>query len=154
MLYRLLADLVLVAHAGFIAFVVLGQVLILIGGLRQWRWVRNRWFRIAHLLAIAMVIVQAWLGVVCPLTDLESELRIRGGQDPYVAVGCIQYWVQRAIFYTAPAWIFTLTYSLFGLLVVGTLLWVRPRWRRGVSAGEDGRATGPAAVVDGQDSPA
>ena len=46
------ADLTLVAHASFVAFVVAGQVLILIGWMRGWRWTRNPAFRLLHLGAI------------------------------------------------------------------------------------------------------
>ena len=44
-------------HTGFIAFVVLGLVLVLIGMAIGWRWTRNAWFRVAHLAAIAFVVV-------------------------------------------------------------------------------------------------
>ncbi|MFZ5595280.1 MAG: DUF2784 family protein, partial [Pseudomonadota bacterium] len=43
---QLLADLILVVHALFIAFVVLGFALIVIGMFRHWDWVRNMWFRL------------------------------------------------------------------------------------------------------------
>ena len=76
--FGLLADGVLVAHALFIAFVVFGQVLILLGLLLGWRWVRNFRFRIAHLAAIGIVVVQAWIGVLCPLTILENAPPPRG----------------------------------------------------------------------------
>ena len=58
-LYRALADMVLVLHFTFVAFVVGGLLLILIGGFRGWRWIQNPWFRAAHLLGIAVVVVQA-----------------------------------------------------------------------------------------------
>ena len=50
------ADALLVIHVAFVAFVVFGLILILIGKLRRWNWVRNTWFRIAHLCAIGIVI--------------------------------------------------------------------------------------------------
>ena len=123
-----LADLVLLLHAGFIAFVVLGLLLILLGGALRWRWVRNRWFRLAHLAAIGLVVIQSWLGIVCPLTTLESELRHRAGQPGY-EMGFIADRVQRLIFFEADWWVFAAAYTVFGLLVLASFGWVRPRWR-------------------------
>ena len=53
--YRIAADLVLAVHTSFVIFVILGLVLILVGGVRSWRWVKNPWFRMGHLLAIGVV---------------------------------------------------------------------------------------------------
>src|SRR5688572_13252047 len=97
--YRFAADLILVLHTAFIAFVLVGLVLVFIGMGRGWEWTRNVWFRVAHLAAIAYVVVQALFGMVCPLTDLENALRVRGGQDPYAEAGFIQYWLHRVIFF-------------------------------------------------------
>lgn len=134
MLYRLAADIVLILHAGFIAFVVLGLVAVLVGGWLGWGWVRSPWFRVAHLLAILIVVLQAWLGVICPLTDLESWLRVRGGQEPYAPGGFIATWLQRLIFVDWPGWVFTLVYTLFGLLVAATFV-LMPIRRTGKRSG-------------------
>jgi len=71
-LFLLAADAILLLHVLFVAFVVTGLVLILIGKVRAWFWVRNPWFRLAHLIAIGVVIVQSWVEAVCPLTTLET----------------------------------------------------------------------------------
>lgn len=124
MFYRFAADVVLVLHGAFIAFVVLGLVATLVGGWRRWHWVRSPWFRLVHLAAIAFVVVQSWLGVVCPLTTLESHLRVQAGQDPYAPEGFIATWLQRLIFFQAPMWVFVVVYTLFGAAVALTLIWV------------------------------
>lgn len=123
--YRLLADLVLISHVSFVLFVILGLVLILTGGALRWRWVRNRWFRGLHLAAVAVVVMQAWLGVVCPLTSLENALRLPAGQATYPG-SFITYWLHSLLYYRAPAWVFTAIYSTFGLLVLASWLLVRP----------------------------
>lgn len=128
--HSLLADLVLLVHAAFIAFVVVGLVLILVGGALGWGWVRNRWFRVMHLSAIGLVVLQAWLGIDCPLTDWENHLRRWAGQPVY-EVGFIADHVHRLIFFEAPPWVFTVCYTVFGLGVLAGLWLVRPRWRRG-----------------------
>ena len=114
--FLLLADAVLALHFALVAFVVGGLVLILVGNLRNWRWVNGWWFRLAHLAAIGVVAVQAWLGATCPLTTLEMWLREQAGAGTYRG-GFIAHWLQRLIYYEAPLWVFTGAYTLFGLLV-------------------------------------
>ena len=124
--YRLLADAVLLLHAVFVAFVVMGLLLVLVGGWRGWHWVRNPWFRVAHLAAIGVVVVQVWLGVLCPLTVLEMALRERAGDFVYRG-SWVAHWLHYLLYYQAPAWLFALLYSLFGLVVLGSWRWVPPR---------------------------
>jgi Protein of Unknown function (DUF2784) len=123
-----LADLVLLLHAGYILFVVLGLLLILVGGALNWQWVRNRWFRLTHLAAIVLVVAQAWLGITCPLTTLENTLRTRAGQSSY-ELGFIADRVQPLIFFQADWWVFAIAYTAFALLVLLSLWMVRPRFR-------------------------
>jgi len=125
-LYRLAADALLIVHALFVVFVVLGLLLVLAGGWRGWRWVRNPWFRLCHLAAIAIVVLQAWLGVLCPLTALEMALLARAGEATY-AGAFIAHWVGELLYYEAPAWVFTILYTAFGALVLGSWFLVRPR---------------------------
>ena len=75
-----LADFVLIVHFMFVLFVVGGLVLIWIGAACAWQYVRNYWFRLAHLAAICFVAVESLLGMVCPLTAWEDALR--GARDP------------------------------------------------------------------------
>lgn len=122
----LAADVLLILHSLFVVFVVGGLVLVIIGGLRGWKWVRNIWFRIAHLAAIMIVALQAWLGVVCPLTTWEMALRANAGGETYSGT-FVSYWLGRLLYYDAPGWVFILCYTLFGLLVIACWFWVRPR---------------------------
>jgi len=132
MSYRFLADLVVVVHGVFIGFVVFGMLLILLGIPLRWRWVRNFWFRALHFLAIGIVVVQALLGVLCPLTTLENHLRRQAGEATYPG-SFVAHWVHELIFYDAPPRVFTISYCLFGAAVLATLLLAPPRWpwRRG-----------------------
>ncbi len=125
-LYRLAADITLLLHASFVAFVVIGLILIFAGKVLAWDWVRNPWFRWAHLLAIGVVILQSWFGVICPLTTLEMTLRSRAGDSVYPG-SFIAHWVESILYYDAPAWVFALCYTAFGALVVASWFWVRPR---------------------------
>jgi len=127
---QFVADLILLVHAAFVAFVVFGQVLIVLGVPGKWRWVRNFRFRLAHLLAIGFVVLEAWWGVDCPLTVWEHELRVRAGGDGY-AGSFVEHWVQRIIFFEAPGWVFVLVYTVFAGAVVLTWFLAPPRRRRG-----------------------
>lgn len=115
--YRFFADAVLVVHLGVIVFVIGGLLLILAGNALRWRWVNGLWYRLVHLLAIAFVAIQAWLGANCPLTTLESWLRVRAGSAGY-GKSFIEHWVQWLVYYEAPPWVFALAYTLFALLVL------------------------------------
>ena len=125
-LYTFAADLILLLHVFFVAFVVVGLVLILAGKWQGWYWVHNPWFRTAHLAAIGVVVLQSWLGMICPLTILEMALRERGGGATYTG-SFIAHWLEALLYYQAPPWVFALCYTLFGAIVVVSWFWVRPR---------------------------
>ena len=115
--YSLLADMILIMHALFVAFVVGGLVAIVIGALRHWGWVRNRWFRFAHLMAIAIVVLQAWFDRICPLTEWESRLREAAGDAGYSG-SFIAHWMHELLFYDVAPGIFTTLYTAFGIAVM------------------------------------
>jgi hypothetical protein len=118
----LLADLLLVVHFGIVVFIVGGLVLVWVGAWREWRWVRHRTFRYLHLAAIAFVALEAVLGYACPLTVWEDLLR--GGMKSGSFVG---RWVQRALYYNAPDWIFTVAYVAWATAAAITLYFVPAR---------------------------
>lgn len=127
--YQFLADFVLVVHFGVIAFVLGGLVLFWVGNLRDWRWANALPLRLAHLVIVLKVAVQAWLGMVCPLTSFEMWLRKRTGGLTYSG-SFFEYWVQRMIYENVPPWVFMLGYTLFGVLVVFTWLRFPPAFGR------------------------
>ncbi len=128
-MHQMLADLILITHAVFVGFVVFGFVWIAAGLAFGWSWAKNFWFRLAHLLAIALVVVQAWFDQLCPLTIWESRLRQAAGDAAYPGT-FIQYWLQRLIFYDFEPWVFTFVYTAFGMLVLSTWILKPPRWPR------------------------
>jgi hypothetical protein len=120
--YQWLADAVLLLHFGVVIFVVGGLGVILVGNGLGWRWVNQWWFRLVHLAAIAFVVLQAWLGKVCPLTTLESWLRFQSGATGYEQ-SFLEHWIQRLLFFEAPPWVFSAAYTAFAALVL--LTWWR-----------------------------
>lgn len=120
MSYRLLADLVLIVHGLFVAFVVFGGLLAL------WK----RWIAYLHLPALAWGALVIGMGWICPLTPLEISLRQQAGQQGY-GDGFIEHYVLALIY---PEGITRGTQIvLAALLIVGNIivyaLWAR-RGRR------------------------
>ena len=87
MLYRLLADIVLILHAGFVAFVVLGALLVL-------RWPRIAWIHVPVVLWGAGI---EFLGGICPLTPLENHWRRLAGELGYPG-GFVEHYVMSALY--------------------------------------------------------
>lgn len=123
---RVLADAIVVVHVAYVGFVVLGLAAILVGLALRWGWVRNFWFRIAHLAAIGFVTLEALTGLDCPLTTWEKSLRVRGGQEAY-AGDFLARWAHHLIFFRAEPWVFTLAYCLFGGGVALAFIFGPPR---------------------------
>lgn len=82
MIYRILADLVVVAHLAFVLFAVVGGLLVL-----RWTWVA--WI---HLPTVAWAALIELVGWVCPLTPLERWLRVRAGGVGYEG-GFIEHYI-------------------------------------------------------------
>jgi hypothetical protein len=123
-----LADAILVVHVLFVFFVVFGLLAIYVGFFLKWHWIRNRAFRILHLFAIGIVVVQSWIGAICPLTIWEMALREEAHSASYSG-SFIQHWLQRLLYYSAPEWVFIVLYTGFGGLVLASWYLVRPKAR-------------------------
>jgi len=104
MAYRLLADCVVVVHALFVAFVVLGGFLV-------WRW---RWMAWAHVPAAVWGAVIEYQGWICPLTPLENALRARAGLAGYTG-GFVEHYLIPTLY---PAGLTRPTQVVLGSVVV------------------------------------
>lgn len=116
-IYLLLADMILIIHFLLVVFVVFGFLAILGGRRLGWRWIYRRVFRLTHLVVIGIVVVQAWLGRLCPLTIWENALRSAAGAPGYSET-FIQHGLHQLLFYTAPPWLFAVIYTVFGGSVI------------------------------------
>ncbi len=87
MIYQTLADLVLLAHAAFIAFVMFGGLLAL------WKPL----IALLHLPALVWGAVVIAMGWICPLTPLENSLRQMAGNEGYTG-GFIEHYLLLAIY--------------------------------------------------------
>lgn len=110
------ADVVLVLHFAFVAFVVGGFALIWAGHFAGWRWIGNRAFRSLHLAAITFVAIESLIGMVCPLTRWEDTLRGRASERSFIARG-----LHAILFYDLPEWVFSVLYVAFAMLTALTI---------------------------------
>ncbi|HEU4588785.1 MAG TPA: DUF2784 domain-containing protein [Gemmatimonadales bacterium] len=119
MSYRLLADAVVLAHFGFVLFVVLGGLLVL-------RWPRVAWL---HLPAAAWGAWVEFTGRVCPLTPLEHRFRLAAGEEAY-AGDFVGHYILPVLY---PAGLTRAAQLVLGVIVVGLNLgiyWLVLRRRR------------------------
>ena len=86
-LYRLLANAVVVVHALFIVFIVFG-------GFVAWRW---RWVAVLHVPCAVWGVLIEYNGWICPLTPLENSLRMRAGRQGYSG-GFVEHYLLPAIY--------------------------------------------------------
>ncbi len=126
-IYLRLADALLVTHVLVVLFNVLGLVIIWVGAWRGWRFVRNFYFRMAHLGCMGFVAAQTILGLECPLTTWETALRRKAGVTTGYEGGFIAHWLERLLFYDAPAGVFVAAYLGFFALVAATWFAVKPQ---------------------------
>ncbi len=110
----MLADVVFLLHAGVVLFNVGGLLMIVIGGVVGWAWVRHRVFRITHIALMGFVTLEAMLGLTCPLTLLEDWLRGVATEQSFV-----QRWLSALIYWNAPPWVFVVLYVAVLAAVIG-----------------------------------
>ncbi len=122
--YSSLADIVAILHGAYAGFIVIALLLILMGYVAQWNWVRNFKFRMLHLTMIAIVVAESWLGILCPLTTLEISLRDKAGEG-FDATPIAQF-THSFLFYDASWWVFTASYTICGLMIFLSLFLVPP----------------------------
>ena len=101
-LFRDAAWAILYIHALVVGFNVFWLVAIPIGAWQGWAFVRNFWWRIAHLASLAIVAGQIAAGQLCFLTVIQNSLLNRAGnpQPP----------------------------SLFNRLMISMIYWPLPDW--------------------------
>lgn len=119
MLYRILADVLVVLHMAFVGFVVLGGLLVV----RQPRWA---W---VHLPVAAWGALVEFMGWVCPLTPLEIRFRVLGGEAGYSG-GFVEHYLLPVLY---PAGLDRGHQIVLGLLVLALNLvtygWAWRRWK-------------------------
>ena len=129
-LYVLLADLMVVLHGIYVLFVVGGALAVIIGCMVHKSWARSVVFRLIHLGAILIVAIQEMLGLSCPLTIWEYQLREAAGQTAQWDLSFAARIAHRLIYYDFPDWVFTALYIGFAALIALLFLICPPRRRK------------------------
>jgi hypothetical protein len=124
---RTAALAVLYFHFAVVAFNLFWLIVVPIGGWLGWRFVRNYWWRIAHIAALILVAAQAVAGRLCFLTIIQADLQGRAGGG-IGAPSLLTRIVTRAIYWPLPDWVFAPLYVL--ALVFAALLWISVPPRR------------------------
>ena len=69
------SEIVLLFHFCIFLFIILSFILIPLGYYQKWEWVKNKYYRLIHLVLMGIVFIETILGFMCPLTILENFLR-------------------------------------------------------------------------------
>ena len=125
--YLLAADGILLMHFAFVVFVVLGFAFIWIGHFAKWEFAKNAKFRICHILAMGVVLCESLFGTICPLTEWENDLRVRGGQGEVYETSFMREWVHRIIFFDFSERTFVVMYAVFFAFVLLTFWMIPPK---------------------------
>jgi hypothetical protein len=131
--YVLLADAVMLVHFAFVLFVMFGSLFVL-----RWPWMA--WI---HAPAVSWGLTVEMAGLVCPLTPLESRLRLLGGESGYTE-DFLSHWLLMVLY---PDFLTRRLQIVLGtsLLVLNCSLYawilIRHRNRRRTSARENGRTS-------------
>lgn len=121
----MLAALILSIHVLIIGFNLFGLVAVPLGAWRGWRFVHLPAWRLAHVASLGVTALQAALGRICFLTEWQALSEDHARPEPLV-----MRWVNSAIYWPLPLWLFTLIYLLVFACAVA-MLWIVPLRRRG-----------------------
>lgn len=120
MLYRIAADLVLALHLAFIAFVVVGGLLVL----------RYRWVVFVHIPAALWGAFVEISGRICPLTIWENSFRRSAGESGY-ADSFVEHYLLPVIY---PAGLTrSVQFWLAAFVIVANIViyaWLLYRWKK------------------------
>jgi hypothetical protein len=135
MIYSVLADIVAALHFGYVGFVVVGELLILIGIALGWKWIRNIWFRVPHLLAMLYPAFEMFSHIECPLTVWEYYLRKAANQEA-VEGSFVGRLINNLMMFNLgdDSWVWLWIYGGMALLIVLTFVLAPPRWKRKLPA--------------------
>lgn len=123
---ELLADLVLYFHFLYVLGVIVPMPLIVVGARLDWKWVRVPWWRRVHVGMILWVLIEALIGMICPLTELESALRAKGTSENPYPEGFLAAWVSKVLFSDFAPWVYSLLYLVTAWVLVDLYILVPP----------------------------
>jgi hypothetical protein len=130
MFYSFLADVVVAIHLSYVSFVIVGELLIILGIPLGWQWIRNIWFRVAHLAAMLYPAYEMFSGIDCPLTVWEIRLLEAAGKtaEHRSFVGRL---LNDLMFFDCgdDSWVWPWIYAGLATVFVLTFVLAPPRWK-------------------------
>jgi hypothetical protein len=131
--YRVLAEVVLIVHFAFVAFVAVGALL-------AWRWPSVVWLHVPTLVWSVAIIT---IGFTCPLTPLEKSLRRRAGVESFEG-GWIDHYLEDVVY---PERSTNVLRALVAVVIVVGYVGAFVRWRRRTTrpSDQDAESAGFAA---------
>ena len=103
----LIADIVLFFHFCIVVFITFGFVLIPIGYNFNLIWIKNKKLRLIHFGMMIFVTIETILGLSCPLTVLENNLRGINENQLFLS-----RWITEVIYWDFPSEFFLILYCL------------------------------------------
>ena len=113
----LIADIILIFHFCVVIFITFGFFLIPIGYKFGWVWITNLKLRIFHCGMMMFVTLETLLGITCPLTSIENNLR-----GIYESTSFVSYWIKKIIYWESPDQFFIILYCML-------LVWTFSMWK-------------------------
>ena len=113
----LIADFVLLFHFCIVIFISFGFILIPVGYSFDWIWIKKRYLRLLHAGMMSFITFETLLGIICPLTIIENNLRGINESHSFISM-----WVGQIIYWDLPSKFFVILYCIL-------LLWTFLMWK-------------------------
>ena len=119
------SEIVLLFHFCIFLFITLSFFLIPLGYYLKWEWVKNKYYRLIHLVLMVIIFIETILGFMCPLTILENFLRndIEINNKITQIIHQIMYW-------DLPTYQFIILYLLSLLYLIFLWFFFKPDFKR------------------------
>ena len=121
----LFSEIVLLFHFCIFLFIILSFFLIPFGYYQKWEWVKNKYYRLIHLVLMGIIFIETILGFMCPLTILENFLRnnIEINNKITQIIHQIMYW-------NLPTYQFIILYLLSLLYLIFLWFFFKPDFKK------------------------
>ena len=113
----LIADFILLFHFCIVIFISFGFILIPVGYSFDWIWIKKRYLRLLHAGMMSFITFETLLGMICPLTIIENNLRGINENHSFISM-----WVSEIIYWNLPSKFFVILYCIL-------LLWTFLMWK-------------------------
>ncbi|MBU4311519.1 MAG: DUF2784 domain-containing protein [Candidatus Omnitrophica bacterium] len=125
MLYKILADAIVITHFAWILFMLAGFIFTLCGFF--WKEIFDRWlFRTLHLCGIAYVSLLALMGKYCPLTIWENALRAKYNPSLVYPGAFMIHYVEKLIYSDINPLVIRIPTTFIGVFTIAVFIFKPP----------------------------